>query len=149
MSTSTEAVGNAPPAVIDGADPPSGAFPGVRPHAEGNFVAVYTCRVCETRSARLISKRAYSHGIVLLRCPGCDGLHLLADNIGMFGGRVSAQELLAAHGEAVRQGKVSAGADGQVLGLEPEDVEAIQSAAESLAGGGSAADDPEGGRSPS
>lgn len=101
-------------------------FPGVRTHSDGNFVAVYTCGVCDTRSARQISKRAYSHGIVLLRCPGCDNLHLLADNIGMFGGRTTAQELLAAHGEAVRRGTLAPGDDGQVLGLEPQDLEALR-----------------------
>ena len=47
----------------------------------------------------------------------------------MFGGRVSAQELLAAHGEAVRRGTVAAGEDGQVVGLEPQDLEAIRDAA--------------------
>ena len=114
---------------------PSSAFPGVRVHADGNFVAVYTCKICETRSARLISKRAYSHGIVLLRCPGCDNHHLLADNIGMFGGPVSAQQLLEAHGEAVRRGVVQAGADQQVIGLEPQDIEALRTAAANAAKG--------------
>jgi mitochondrial protein import protein ZIM17 len=32
----------------------------------------------------MFTKRAYHHGIVLIRCEGCEGVHLIADNLGWF-----------------------------------------------------------------
>jgi hypothetical protein len=50
-------------------------------HIPGRFAIVYTCEVCQLRSAKTFSKHSYMKGVVLIRCDGCDKLHLIADNL--------------------------------------------------------------------
>jgi hypothetical protein len=45
---------------------------------------IYTCNVCNTRSAKKFTEHAYNHGVVLVRCPKCESLHLIADRLGFF-----------------------------------------------------------------
>ena len=52
---------------------------------------------------------AYQTGVVLVRCPGCTNLHLVADHLGYFeDGSVDVESLLAQRGEAVRSGRLEA-----------------------------------------
>ena len=46
----------------------------------------YTCthNGCGTKQARTFSKNSYEKGVVLVRCEGCNNLHLIADNLGWF-----------------------------------------------------------------
>lgn len=57
--------------------------PGVQSAGE-KMIIMFTCTVCDTRSARKISKSAYNHGIVMVRCNGCNNRHLIADRMGVF-----------------------------------------------------------------
>ena len=68
-----------------GPDSPDDGIPGVRSAAPTDLmIAMFTCKVCETRTARTISKNSYTRGTVLVRCPGCRNTHLLADHLGFL-----------------------------------------------------------------
>lgn len=57
--------------------------PGVKSSGE-KLILMFTCNVCDTRSARKISKQSYEHGVVVVRCAPCQNLHLISDKLGIF-----------------------------------------------------------------
>ena len=44
----------------------------------------FTCDVCDTRSTKIFHRHSYEKGTIIVRCPGCENLHLVADNLGWF-----------------------------------------------------------------
>ena len=66
---------------------------------------IYTCKVCNTRSAKKFTEQAYKNGLVMIRCPGCQNLHLIADRLGVFddsSGGWDIQKYLESMGEKVK-----------------------------------------------
>ena len=62
----------------------------------------YTCKVCSTTQARTFSKDSYTKGVVLVRCEGCDNLHLVADNLGWFeDGATNVETILKEQGNKI------------------------------------------------
>ncbi|KAL0724878.1 hypothetical protein Bca4012_039477 [Brassica carinata] len=71
-----------------------------------DFMMVFTCKVCETRSMKMASRESYEKGVVVVRCEGCDNLHLIADRCGWFGEPGSVEEFLAAQGDEFKKGSM-------------------------------------------
>lgn len=52
---------------------------------------------------RTFSKQSYQKGVVLLRCEGCDNLHLIADNLGWFEDKsVNIEDIMKRQGNKVQ-----------------------------------------------
>ena len=92
---------------------------------------------------------AYTTGVVLVRCPGCRNLHLVADHLGYFddgdgvasgggrrsggGGGIDVESIMRARGEAVRTGRIgNGGADAFVTELTPADAAVLASPTKSV-----------------
>jgi protein import protein ZIM17 len=91
--------------------------PGVKT-AGDKLIIVYTCKVCDTRSAKKISKQGYNKGVVLVRCGKCQNLHLIADHLGVFEDKGwDIQKYLAQSGE-----NVNVVTDDNVLELTPKEI---------------------------
>jgi mitochondrial protein import protein ZIM17 len=69
-----------------------------------DLAMIFTCKVCETRSMKMASRDSYDNGVVVVRCGGCNNLHLMADRLGWFGEPGSIEDFLATQGEEVKKG---------------------------------------------
>ncbi|KAK1267728.1 hypothetical protein QJS04_geneDACA000314 [Acorus gramineus] len=88
----------------------------LRSSTRHDFVMIFTCKVCETRSMKTACRESYDKGVVVARCDGCNNLHLIADRLGWFGEPGSVEEFLAARGEDVKKGSL------ETLNLTMEDL---------------------------
>lgn len=88
-----------------------------RPRAGKDMMIVYTCAKCSTRSGKSFSKQAYTKGVVIVTCPGCDSKHLIADNLGWFGEETNVEALL---GERVDKAEVGLSEDGTLTLMDTE-----------------------------
>lgn len=76
--------------------------PGQVDFSKRQLVMMFTCTKCETRAAKAFSKSAYTSGVVIVECPGCDARHLVADHLGWFGAKgETIEEFAAERGGAV------------------------------------------------
>eukprot|EP01015_Nassula_variabilis_P019085 TRINITY_DN3184_c0_g1_i1.p1 TRINITY_DN3184_c0_g1~~TRINITY_DN3184_c0_g1_i1.p1 ORF type:complete len:192 (-),score=13.55 TRINITY_DN3184_c0_g1_i1:92-667(-) len=75
-------------------------IPGIYQGAGGFYVIMFTCGICDHKHVKSFTKKAYHSGIVLIRCEGCDNMHLIADNLGWFRDEpVNVEDLLKEKGE--------------------------------------------------
>eukprot|EP00117_Sycon_ciliatum_P007534 scpid95233/ scgid10597/ DNL-type zinc finger protein len=89
---------------------------------QGQLMMIFTCDVCKTRTAKMMSKQAYQHGVVIAQCPSCKNRHLIADNLGWFGeGAHTIEDVLKKKGQEVKRSW-----DGEDFQLSPEDVSLYQ-----------------------
>ena len=91
------------------ADPsatPLSDVPGVRtpgPKMLLRFTCDYEACPEKPTLARIISKRSYDSGIVLVKCPSCQRQHLIADNLGWFGERTNIEQTMRDRGDEVQR----------------------------------------------
>ncbi|KAJ2334568.1 hypothetical protein GGH92_008285 [Coemansia sp. RSA 2673] len=80
-------------------DQPAASIPN-----EQRMLIGFTCKVCNHRQYKTMSKNAYERGVVLMQCDGCKSRHLIADNKGWFRDKsVNIEELMAERGEDIRK----------------------------------------------
>ncbi|KAJ3148992.1 hypothetical protein HDU89_003993 [Geranomyces variabilis] len=77
------------------------------------MVIGFTCRSCDHRQHKYMSKKAYTTGVVIIKCDGCAVQHLIADHLGWFDSQTppgTIEDILARLGDErqpVRRGSVA------------------------------------------
>ncbi|TPX47536.1 hypothetical protein SeLEV6574_g02600 [Synchytrium endobioticum] len=84
----------------------------------GKLLFGYTCKICTTRQFRTMSKHAYEHGVVIVKCGGCSSLHLIADHLGWFD---STKKMGTIEDILKEQGR-----EGDVMRLKVENIEEME-----------------------
>ncbi len=86
-----------------GAEPDEFSKRSIYSKEKNDLIMMFTCKVCDTRSAKTMTRDTYDNGIVIVRCPRCQKLHLIADRLGWFGEPGSVEDFLAQQGVDVRK----------------------------------------------
>ncbi|XP_050483140.1 uncharacterized protein LOC126869940 [Bombus huntii] len=92
----------------------------------GKLKVMFTCKKCNYRNGKIISKLAYEKGVVIIRCDGCKNNHLIADNLGWFEelkNKRNIEKILAAKGETVR--KIQNDFDGYLEAVAKEEYDLV------------------------
>lgn len=63
--------------------PPPSLLSNMAPPSMHCYV-IYRCTVCDTRSTKTFTKHSYEKGVVIIVCPECKNMHLVADNLGWY-----------------------------------------------------------------
>eukprot|EP00741_Cyanophora_paradoxa_P019539 tig00021127_g18861.t1 len=53
---------------------------------------MFTCKICDTRSSKMVNRLSLQQGICIIKCDGCDKRHIMADNLGWYGDRRSFEQ---------------------------------------------------------
>lgn len=71
---------------------------------KSQMLVAFTCKVCSHRTHHVMSKQAYTTGVVIIQCSGCKNRHLIADHLGWFrDGSTTVEDLVRENGETVRK----------------------------------------------
>jgi mitochondrial protein import protein ZIM17 len=77
-----------------------------KPQQQDKMGIIFTCKKCNERSYKEFTKNSYYHGIVIVVCPKCENLHLIADNLGWFkdefGFSKNIEQIISNKGEKVK-----------------------------------------------
>jgi|Transcript_5535 protein import protein ZIM17 len=95
-----------------------------RANKRKDLYMMFTCGKCGTRAAKGFSRQAYENGVVIVRCPGCQVQHLVADRYGWFGEPGSVEDFLKGRGETVVTGKAGTADDDGTLEIDRAQLEA-------------------------
>lgn len=71
--------------------------------SSGKLFIGFVCKVCNGVCSHFMSKLAYTKGVVLIECKGCNNRHLIADNLNWFGEGKNIQEILAKKASSAKQ----------------------------------------------
>lgn len=102
--TPADAAGSPGAAPAGDAEPPAGDAAAASPNPRKDLYMMFTCGKCDVRAVKGFSRQAYENGVVIVRCPGCQSQHLVADRYGWFGEPGDVEDFLARRGEAVTRG---------------------------------------------
>lgn len=94
---------------------------------EGKLKLMFTCKVCNHRNGKIISKVAYEKGLVIVRCDGCKNNHLISDNLGWFKemkNTKNIEKFLLSKGESVR--RIQNHADGYIEVVAKAELDLLQ-----------------------